>query len=136
MTDDSMDGSLGRGSVALAHDVPPSDLRVGDVITFLPPGATDEDARVTHRIVAIDSGMARTKGDAARHSDPWTLALDDPTYARVWVSVPWIGYPFLISGGWVLLLLAAGTALSLSVLTGRSSPQREARPARAKLSVG
>ena len=39
-----MDGSLGRGSVVLARDVPPTDLRVGDVITFLPPGA-DPDER-------------------------------------------------------------------------------------------
>ena len=106
MTDDSMDGSLGRGSVALARDVPPSDLRVGDVVTFLPPGATQDDQRVTHRIVAIESGVATTQGDDASRPDPWSLPLTDATYARVWVSVPWIGYPFVIDGGWVLL--AAG----------------------------
>jgi signal peptidase len=136
MTDHSMNGSMGRGSVALARDVPPSDLRVGDVITFLPPGAVDDAKLVTHRIVAIESGMATTQGDAASRPDPWTLPLTESTYARVWVSVPWIGYPFVIDGGWVLLVLAAGAALTLAVVAGRSSPQREARPARAQLSVG
>ena len=136
ITDDTMDGSLGRGSVALARDVPPSDLRVGDVITFVAPGATDEDTRVTHRIVAIDSTGATTRGDAATENDPWTLPLTDSTYARVWVSVPWVGYPFVVDGGWVLLAIAAGAALTLAVVAGRSSGQREARPARARLSVG
>lgn len=136
ITDDLMNGSMGRGSVALARDVPPSDLRVGDVITFRPPGAADDDELVTHRIVAIDSGVATTQGDAASQTDPWALPLTESTYARVWVSVPWIGYPFVINGGWLLLVLAAGTALSLAVVAGRSWPMKEARPARAKLSVG
>ena len=80
--------------------------------------------------------MATTRADAAEPHDPWTLPLTDSTYARVWVSVPWIGYPFVIDGGWVLLALAAAAALSLAVVAGRSSPQKEARPARAKLPVG
>jgi len=136
LTDDSMNGSLGRGSVALARDVPPSDLRVGDVITFRPPGATVGDKPVTHRIVAIHNGTATTQGDTASHPDPWSLPLTEATYSRVWVSVMWIGYPFVINGGWLLLILLAGAALSLGVLTGRSSPSKEARPARARLSVG
>src|SRR3712207_9244457 len=38
VTDASMDGSVGRGSVVLARQVPAPDLEVGDVITFQRPG--------------------------------------------------------------------------------------------------
>ena len=34
VTDSAMGGSMGQGSVVLARDVPPTDLRVGDVISF------------------------------------------------------------------------------------------------------
>ena len=48
--------------MVLAREVPPTDLAVGDVITFRPPdGASDE--RVTRRIVAIDDGVATTRAD-------------------------------------------------------------------------
>ena len=39
VTDRAMDGSVSRGSVVLAREVPPTDLRVGDVISFRPPAA-------------------------------------------------------------------------------------------------
>jgi signal peptidase I len=136
ITDHSMDGSLGRGSVVLSRNVPPTDLRVGDVITFLPPGEAGDGERVTRRIIAIEDGRATTAGDASGHADPWRLPLSESTYARAWVSVPWIGYPFVLSAGWVLLALAAATALSLAVVAGRASPQWVARPARARVSVG
>jgi signal peptidase I len=135
ITDDSMDGSLGRGSVVLAHEVPPTDLRVGDVISFRPPGENGDD-RFTRRIIAIDDGVATTRGDASGRTDPWRVPLTESTYSRVWVSVPWVGYPFALDGGWGLLILGAAAALTLGVVAGRPSPQKAARPARTRLTVG
>jgi len=135
VTDSAMGGSMGQGSVVLARDVPPTDLRVGDVISFRPPGEPGED-RVTRRITAIDDGVASTAGDATGRTDPWTLPLTETAYSRTWVSVPWIGYPFAIDGGWGLLLLSAAAAIGLTVAAGRVSAPKVARPARAGLPVG
>jgi signal peptidase len=135
ITDSAMDGSLGRGSVVLAREAPATDLRVGDVITFRPPGESGDD-RVTRRITAIDDGVATTQGDATGRTDPWTLPLTESAYARIWVSVPWIGYPFVVDGGWVLLLLSAAAAIALAVAAGRVSTPKVARTARTGLPVG
>jgi signal peptidase len=135
ITDSSMGGSMGRGSVVLAREVPPNDLRVDDVISFRPPGAFN-DVRVTRRIIAIDQGMATTQGDASGHPDSWRLPLTASSYARVWVSVPWIGYPFAMDGGWMLLLLCAGAAVTLAVAAGRVSAPKSVRAGRKGLPVG
>jgi signal peptidase len=134
VTDRSMDGSLSRGSVVLAREVPPTDLEAGDVITFRPPGA-GSDERVTRRIVAIRNGVATTRADTGSAA-PLAVELTSTSYARVWVGVPWIGYPFVMNGGWVLLAAAALAAFVLAVLAGRRPPQRVAGPTRTRLSVG
>jgi signal peptidase len=133
VTDGSMDGSLGRGSVVLAREVPPTDLRVGDVISFRPPGG-DSDARVTRRIIAIRDGAATTDADAG--VDPRVVPLNGSAYARVWLGVPWVGYPFLVDGGWTLLAVAALVASLLAVAAGRRPAHRVVRPARQRLPVG
>jgi signal peptidase len=134
ITDSAMDGSMGRGSVVLAREVPPTDLRVGDVISFRPPGQAG-DHRVTRRIAAIHDGFATTRGDAVGHTDPWSLPLTGSSYARIWVSVPWIGYPFAMNGGWGLLILGAVAAVGLAAVAGRVSAPKVARPARTGLPV-
>jgi signal peptidase len=134
VTDRSMDGSLARGSVVLAREVPPTDLAVGDVVTFQRPGSSS-DERVTRRIVAIRHGVATTRADTGR-AEPLALPLADSSYARVWVGVPWIGYPFVMDGGWMLLSAAALAAMVLAVMAGRRPPQRVVGPTRTRLSVG
>jgi signal peptidase len=135
VTDRSMDGTLGRGSVVMARQVGPTDLAVGDVITFRPPGG-DSDERVTRRIVAIDGGVATIQGDSPSAA-PMALELNHDTYARVWLGVPWIGYPFVMGGSWLLLLAAAAlAALVLALATGRHAPQKVIGPSRAGLPVG
>ena len=114
ITDGSMDGTLGKGSVALVRAAPAGDLEIGDVITFDEPGPAK--GLVTRRIVSIDGTSATTRGDALAGVDPWTLQLTDATYPRLLFGVPWVGYPFtgdLGSGGWTLLVLVAGLALAL-----------------------
>jgi signal peptidase I len=135
----SMDGSLGRGSVVMARQVGPTDLAVGDVITFRPPGGK-ADERVTRRIVAIEGDVATTRADnadAAGSTASLQLRLSrEDTYARVWLGVPWIGYPFVMDGGWLLLAAAALAALVLAFVAGRHAPQKVVTPSRAGLSVG
>ena len=90
----SMTGTYDKGSLVLDEVVPVGDLRVGDVITYMPPAG---DHLITHRISWIgrdDAGhrVFRTKGDANQIADPWTFRLDQPTQARVRIGVPYAGY--------------------------------------------
>jgi hypothetical protein len=135
VTDRAMDGSLGRGSVVLAREVPPSDLRVGDVITFQQRGGGSEE-RVVRRIVAIHGGVATTQADRTGSADPLKVPLSSESYARVWLAIPWLGYPFVVDGGWVLLALIAAGAFVLALAMGRHQPQTEVRPTRPRHPVG
>lgn len=134
VTDRAMDGSLGRGSVVLAREVAPTDLHVGDVITFSPSGG-GSDAKVTRRIVALHEGVATTQGDVPG-SAPRVVVLDEQSYDRVWRGVPWLGYPFLLGGGWLLMVLAALAAFVLSMAAGRRTPHRVAVPGAVRVPVG
>ena len=135
VTDRSMDGSLGRGSVLLAREVPTADLEVGDVITFRPAdGSSDE--RVTRRIVAIKDGVATTEADTTGSQDQLAVPLTGSSYSRVWLGVPYIGYPFVMDGGWVLLAAAALAALVLALATGRRAPLKVVGHTRTHLPVG
>ncbi|KQW49262.1 hypothetical protein ASC77_11280 [Nocardioides sp. Root1257] len=119
MTGSSMEGSIGRGSIAFERVVPVSDLRVGDVVTYPQPGETDPDL-VTHRIVAIERDGLRTQGDALAAPDPWVLHPDAPTMSRVEFAVPWVGWAYLFLAhpeGWLLITVSA--AVLLLLLSGR-----------------
>lgn len=94
VTGDSMKGTLDRGALVIAKSVPVSSLKVGDVITFIPPNQT---APVTHRIISITTGsdgrpVFRTKGDHNEYPDPWPFILDQPTQARYVTHLPYVGY--------------------------------------------
>jgi signal peptidase I len=90
----SMTGTYDEGSLVLDEVVPVADLRVGDVITYMPPAG---DHLITHRIAWTGRDQQgrrifRTKGDANPIADPWTFRLDRPTQARVRVGVPYAGH--------------------------------------------
>ncbi len=94
ITGGSMEPTIHKGAVAFDRVVPVEELRVGDVITFSPPGSTSQ---VTHRIVDVqrdDLGrpVFRTRGDANQDDDPWQVALSGPLQARYSFQVPWLGY--------------------------------------------
>lgn len=134
----SMTGSIPRGSVVLEEVVPVSDLRVGDVITYVPPTDSGVDNLVTHRIVAIDDdGELRTKGDANPDRDPWTFRLTAATQPRVVAHVPLVGYVFLALQQRDVRVLAIGVPtglvalLSLGQLVGalRRRPEEPVAPA-------
>jgi signal peptidase I len=99
ITGGSMSGTFEVGAVAFEKAVPVADLRVGDVITYLPPAESGVPNLVTHRIVSIrhpqGGTVYRTKGDANAAVDPWTFELHRPTQARLELTVPLVGHVFM-----------------------------------------
>lgn len=95
ITGSSMQGTYDLGSVVYSELVPTTGLRVGDVITYQPPPDAGIDTLVTHRIVSIDDGVFRTKGDNVPQVDPWTFQIAQPTQARVVFDVPYAGWLFI-----------------------------------------
>lgn len=100
ITGGSMSGSIEKGSVIFTQARPVTDLKVGDVITYLPPADSGVGTLVTHRISEIeqdDAGRSvlRTKGDANASVDPWTFSLLADTQPVVAGSVPALGYPLM-----------------------------------------
>lgn len=91
----SMTGTYDRGTLVLDEVVPSADLRVGDVITYMPPAGAGPDHLITHRIAWIGQDASgqrsyRTKGDANETADPWTFRLG-ATQARVKAGIPHAG---------------------------------------------
>jgi signal peptidase len=132
----SMSGTYDRGSLVFERAVPVADLRVGDVITYRPPGHA---GRVTHRIVWIGRDRTgarafRTRGDANPAPDPWRFTLHGRVQSRVVFSVPYAGYAIAaLSIKWVRMVVIALPALliALAVLGGLwHEAGEEARAAR------
>ena len=92
--------------------------------------------RCASTCVLPEPAFADTQADTAGVPDPWTVPLTGSSYARVSAAVPWIGYPFVVDGGWVLLLMAAAAALALPLTIGRRPPATVAEPRRPRQPVG
>jgi signal peptidase I len=134
----SMEPTIHRGSLVFDQIVPVSDLRKGDVITYVPPGNLQP---VTHRIVSrkvrkSGSPVFRTRGDNNDFTDPRKFTLDRPRQARFAFSVPYLGWLFIGLGTpklrFILLVIPA-LLIALSMLAklwregGRlAAAQREA----------
>lgn len=93
----SMTGTYDRGSIVFDKEVPVTDLKVGDAITYSPPAGASPEKLLTHRIVWIGTNKGgeetfRTRGDANPSADPWTFTLDKPEQAKVAFSVPYVGF--------------------------------------------
>jgi signal peptidase I len=96
----SMEPHIHRGSLVFDEIVNVSDLRVGDVITYVPPGNTEP---VTHRLISRKlredgSPVFRTKGDNNTVADPRQFQLNRATQARYAFSVPYLGWLFIALG--------------------------------------
>jgi signal peptidase len=129
----SMEPTIPTGSVVYDKDVPVGDLKVGDVITFVPPPEYGVTSPVTHRIFEIGAAPAdakdkaaggrsfRTKGDANEDPDPWRMVLNHPTQDRVEQHLPYVGYVYIwLSKRWVQLLVIGLPALVIMVIIGRA----------------
>ena len=133
----SMEPTIGTGSVVYDKPVPVEDLKVGDIITFVPPPEFEHDKPVTHRIheisttapgtevdgevVPAGTRQFRTKGDANEDVDPWKMVLDQPEQARVEHHIEYLGYIYgFLSNRWVQLLVIGLPALLLAVVIARA----------------
>jgi len=149
ITGASMTGTYDRGSLVFEEVVPTSELKVGDVITYTPPGEAGGQALVTHRIVLIrekrGERMLRTKGDANASPDPWHFTLVRPTQSRVVFHVPYVGYVFsalairevrVLAIGLPALLIAVAVLLGLWRWAGEEARRLSDREPAAARSTG
>jgi signal peptidase len=117
ITGGSMADAIGKGALAIDRIVPVSELEVGDIITYSPPGRSN---LVTHRIISVDpqadgSRVFHTQGDANESADPWTFTLDSGRQARYVFQVPYLGYLLLTFGSPLMrMILLVGLALLLT----------------------
>ena len=116
----SMTPTIQVGSLAFVTRTQIGELRVGDVISFQPPGRPG--VIETHRIVSLQPGptapLARTKGDANARPDPWLLRLTGVAW-RYDFSIPYAGNVVLMAksnAGRIALLGVPGAALVLLYL--------------------
>jgi signal peptidase I len=89
----SMRPTIQPGDMVVDQPIPPSQIRVGDIVTFREPHGT---RTITHRVreVGISEGQARvtTRGDANDTVEKWQVPLTG-SVGRVVYQVPKIGYP-------------------------------------------
>lgn len=118
ITGGSMAPAIPTGSVTIVQSVPPSEVRVGDVVTYSQAGRV-----VTHRVVEMSSdGSFRTKGDANAVADPERLSFGSRA-GVVRANVPLLGYALV---GWrqyaqVAALGTMALCLLLALLSLRRS---------------
>lgn len=123
ITGGSMSGTFERGALVFERQVPVSDLRVGDIITYLPPSDSGLTELVTHRIVSIepaaeaDGGLIfRTQGDANESVDPWTFSLALDVQPRVEGWLPEVGWVFIALAEPGVRILAIGVPAAIIAL--------------------
>lgn len=110
-----------RGSLVFDERISATQLEVGDVATFVPPGRDPADGRVTRRVVVVDDGAFLTRRDSAATVDPWVVPLSGAEVERAAFSVPWLGYPMIAVEAvtlppWGPAALAIGLAAVLLML--------------------
>ncbi|GAB2774465.1 hypothetical protein GCM10027039_39780 [Terrabacter koreensis] len=135
ITGGSMQGTYDKGSVVFEKVVPTSQLRVGDVITYIPPASSGVTNLVTHRIVSAEAGtkgiVYRTKGDANPSIDPWAFTLDRAEQVVVEFDVPHVGWALLYladpSHRKLVVGVPAGLIALASILEAFRNARREKR---------
>src|SRR5690349_1488914 len=144
ITGGSMSGTFERGALVFERQVPVSDLRVGDIITYLPPSDSGLTELVTHRIVSIEPATAlsdgpifRTQGDANGSADPWTFSLALDVQPRVEGWLPQVGWIFIALAEPGLRILAIGVPAAVIGLLSlrdllRALRRRQVDPPRAE----
>lgn len=120
ITGGSMSGTFEKGSVVFEKPVPVEDLRVGDVITYLPPPGAGTQHLVTHRIVRMAPGeqgtVLRTRGDANDDVDPWRFSLVAETQPVVEHAVPHVGHVMIALADRQTRMLLVGVPAGLVAL--------------------
>jgi signal peptidase len=118
ITGGSMSGTFEKGSIAFEKRVPAEDVKVGDVITYLPPADSGGNHLVTHRIISdkiLENGQRQlqTQGDANPDPDPWKFSLTEGTQPVVKTTVPHLGWIFVGLADRDLRMLVIGIPAAL-----------------------
>ncbi len=108
----SMDPTIKVEDAIIILREEPTDLKVGDIITFLSSDPRYSGLTITHRIVGIEKSengdlFFRTKGDNNNAEDS-ALVSSKNIFGRVILKIPKIGYIqslLMQSYGWVLLVV-------------------------------
>ncbi len=127
-----MQPAVHAGDVAVLWQIPTSAVKVGDVISFYPPG--DTTTPKMHRIVTLTQGQqgiqVTTKGDANNVADPWgKITLKGATAYRMVGVIPLVGWPTVAIGHFVaglLLILAGALLVPVTYRSLRHPPERKA----------
>lgn len=137
----SMRPTMPPGTLVVDRHAPPSQIRIGDVVTYQLHSGQPEVA--THRVVAISISLRgdyvfTTKGDANPSPDPTPV---EPVQIRgkVWYAVPYLAWPTLYVGTdiravTVLTAVAALLAYAIWSFGGAVVESRRRRPRRANRS--
>ena len=129
----SMSPTIPTGSIVFYTKIDSSKVKVGDIIVFNKPGATNE--KVTHRVYKIGQSAtglyAITKGDANGTPDDWRV----PLAGTGWIArfhVPSVGYALVyLQSTLARLLLLVIPAILLGAITLYEIWQDRARGAAA-----
>ncbi|AWB91171.1 signal peptidase I [Aeromicrobium chenweiae] len=121
ITGGSMSGTFEKGSIAFEEPVPVDDLKVGDVITYLPPASSGVTNLVTHRIVkdkTLKGGVRQlqTQGDANPDPDPWKFSLTKGEQPVVRHTVPYAGWIFVALADREIRMMVIGIPAALIAL--------------------
>ncbi|MGO4255705.1 signal peptidase I [Marmoricola sp. RAF53] len=121
ITGGSMTGTYDKGSVVFEKPVAVEDLKVGDVITYLPPADSGVPTLVTHRVVKMEPAagggtLFTTKGDANPKQDPWHFRLVDTEQPVVQFAVPRAGWIFIALADREVRMLVIGLPAALIAL--------------------
>lgn len=88
----SMEPNMPVGALAITMPIAPEEVKVGDIITFIP--YWDPDVTVSHRVVEVlneEQFAFRTKGDAVEDIDPWVVPAGEAR-GKVIFNIPYLGY--------------------------------------------
>ena len=135
----SMTGTYDPGSMIFNQPIRSSDLRVDDVVTYVPPTSSGYGTRpITHRVAELGRDgqgrlSVRTKGDANGAADTWRF-VPKGTVSVVRGSVPYIGYVYaelntrrgrLFAFALPAMLIALSVMVSVWRDAGREMRRRE-----------
>jgi signal peptidase I len=141
ITGGSMTGTYDKGSVVFEKPVAADDLRVGDVITYMPPADSGVANLVTHRILKMQPAkgggvLFTTQGDNNPDPDPWHFKLLSTHQPVVEHAVPHLGWAFIaLADRETRMLLVGGPAALVGLLAlvelvrALRERRRAARPA-------
>lgn len=85
---ESMAPTFFKGDMIIVYGT--RDLKVGNIIVFEVP---DRKYPIIHRIISINDGFIRTKGDNNSGQDPesWKTKIDD-VYGKALLNIPLLGW--------------------------------------------